>query len=403
VERERKVNAVKDTARPGGESAEVMRRVAARLLEKVPEMAGKLLAELRATEDAYRRLPEREHRRELERGFQAGVEAILLPWRERRDLAVAAETAARRAEQGVPLDSLLRGYRLATQITWEAMVDLMASDHPGEATALLRGAERIWQGVDRQAVAAAEAYRRRENELRSRHAERAQALLDALLEGRADTAVVRAAAAALEVPQFGRYLVVATRSDDPRPERACRPDETAGLRLLWRTRPECDLLVVSLADRDPEEALRAVEPLLAGRSGVGPAVDGLLELCEARRHAMVALRTCRGPETVRLDDRLPAALAASQPDLAERLVEAVLRPILDLEPHDRETLLTTLTRWLDCDGSVARTAAALYCHRNTVFNRVRRIESLTGRSLDRPREALELALALDAYRISTGS
>ncbi len=386
--------------RPGAESTEVMRRMAAGLLERVPEMAGKLLAELRSTEDAYRRLAEHEHRRDLERGFQVGIESMLLPWRDRRDLAVAAETAAKRAEQGVPLDSLLRGYRLATQITWEAMVDLLASDLPGEATAVLRGAERIWQGVDRQAVVAADAYRRRENELRSRHAERAQALLDALLEGRADTAVVRAAAAALEVPHFGRYLVVATRADGPRPAGVCRPEETGGLRLLWRARPECDLLVVSLADRDPEEALRAVEPLLADRSGVSPVAEGLLELCEARRHAMVALRTCRGRETVRLDDRLPAALAASQPDLAERLVEVVLRPILALDPPERETLLTTLSRWLDCDGSATRTAAALYCHRNTVFNRIRRIEALTGRSPDRPREALELALALDAYRIS---
>jgi len=377
-----------------------MRRLAGRLLERVPDMAGRLLTELRATEDAYRRLPEQEHRRDLEDGFRAGIEAMLLPWQDRRDLAVAAATAARRAEQGIPLDSLLRGYRLATQITWETMVDLVASDHPGEATALLRGAERVWQGVDRQAVVAAEAYRRRENELRSRHAERAQALLDALLEGRADNAVVRDAAAALEVPQFGRYLVVATGSDGRRPARTRRPEEVAGLRLLWRARPECDLLVVSLAEHDPDDALRVVEPLLADRSGVSPAVHGLLELCEARRHAMVALRTCRGRETVRLDDRLPAALAASQPDLAERLVEVVLRPLLDLDPPERETLLTTLTCWLDCDGSVSRTAAALYCHRNTVFNRIRRIEALTGRSPDRPREALELALALDAHRIA---
>ncbi|MEO3782719.1 helix-turn-helix domain-containing protein [Actinocorallia sp. B10E7] len=384
----------------GEETAAVMRRVASRLLERVPELAGRLLAELRSTEDAYRRVPEHEHRRDLERGFRTGISAMLQPWSERRDLAVATETAAKRAEQGVPLDSLLRGYRLATQITWEAMVDVLMADHPGEATALLRGAERIWQGVDRQAVVAADSYRRRENELRSRNTERAQALLDALLEGRADTTVVRDAAAALEVPQFGRYLVVAIRPEPSRPKEADRPAEAGGLRLLWRARPDCDLVVVWLADRDPEEALRAVEPLLAGGAGVSPVAEGLPELCEARRHAMVALRTCRGAETVHLDDRLPAALAASQPDLAERLVEVVLRPILDLDPPERETLLITLTRWLDCDGSVARTAAALYCHRNTVFNRIRRIETLTGRSPDRPREVLELALALDAYRIT---
>ena len=394
------MGAVQDPARSGEETSAVIRRVASRLLERAPELADRLLTELRSTESAYRRVPEHEHRRDLERGFRAGIGAMGQPWRERQDLVVAAETAVKRAEQGVPLDSLLRGYRLATQITWEAMVDVLTSEYPGEATALLRGAERVWHGVDRQAVIATDAYRRRENELRSRHAERAQALLDALLEGRADTAVVRAAASALEVPQFGGYLVVAIRPERPRPEGSSRPAEAGGLRLLWRTRPDCELMVVSLAGRDPEEALRTVEPLLSGSSGVSPVADGLPELCEARRHAMVALRTCRGAETVRLDDRLPAALAASQPDLAERLVETVLRPVLDLDPPERETLLNTLTRWLDCDGSAARTAAVLYCHRNTVFNRIRRIETLTGRSPDRPREALELALALDAYRIA---
>jgi len=378
----------------------VMRTVAARLLEQVPQLADRLLTELRSTENAYRRIPEAEHRRDLEQGFRAGIGAVMQAWPERRDLSHAMEVGARRAEQGVPLDSLLRGYRLATQITWEAMVDVVTAEYPEAAAALLRGAGRLWHGVDRQAVVAADAYRRRESELRSRRAERAQALLDALLEGRADTAVVRDAAAALQVPQFGRYLVVATRADGcARPELSRRPAEAAGLRLLWRTRPDCELVVVALADRDPDKALAALRPALPGRAGVSPVVEGLPELSEARRYAVLALRTCREGEVVHLDERLPAVLSVTQPDLAERLVNAVLRPILELDPHDRDTLLATLSCWLECEGSVARTAATLYCHRNTVFNRLRRIETLTGRSPDRPRQVMELTLALDAYHI----
>jgi DNA-binding PucR family transcriptional regulator len=46
-----------------------------------------------------------------------------------------------------------------------------------------------------------------------------------------------------------------------------------------------------------------------------------------------------------------------------------------------------------------RAAGQLYCHRNTVFNRIRRIEQLTGRSLARPLDIVELTLALDAVRL----
>ncbi|RZM96173.1 helix-turn-helix domain-containing protein, partial [Streptomyces alfalfae] len=47
-----------------------------------------------------------------------------------------------------------------------------------------------------------------------------------------------------------------------------------------------------------------------------------------------------------------------------------------------------------------RAAARLYCHRNTVFNRLRRLEQLTSRSLTRPRDLVEVALALEAHRLS---
>ncbi|GAB2865546.1 helix-turn-helix domain-containing protein [Actinocorallia aurea] len=374
----------------------LMRRVAARLMDRVPDMAGKLLAALRVDEDAYRVLPEADLRGDMERSFAAGVAAIYQERTERRDVAVASATAARRAEQGVPLDSMLRGYRLATQITWDTMAEVIAREHPDAAVDFLHSAGRIWQGVDRQAIAAVTAYRRREAELSRRSAERAEALLDALLEGRADTDVVREAAGALGVPQYGGYLVVACRPEATSP--TCPPAALDGLRVLRRSRMDGDILVVWLNGEDPGEALTALAP--PGPAGVSPPLAGLLDLSEGRRLAMTALRTCRESEVVRLDDRLPAALAVSRPDLAQRLVGAVLGPVLALEAPERDTLLHTLASLLDCDGSVTRTAAVLYCHRNTVFNRLRRIEALTGRSPDRPRDVVELALALDAHRLA---
>ncbi|ROO89161.1 PucR-like helix-turn-helix protein [Actinocorallia herbida] len=376
----------------------LMRRVAGRLMDRVPDMAGRLLTALRVDEDAYRVLPEADLRGDMERSFAAGVAAMYQERTERRDVAIASATAARRAEQGVPLDSMLRGYRLATQITWDTMAEVVAREHPDAAVAILHSAGRVWQGVDRQAIAAVTAYRRREAELSRRSAERAEALLDALLEGRADTDVVREAAGALGVPQYGGYLVVACRPEATSP--SCPPARLGALRVLRRPRTDGDILVVWLNGADPAAALAALTPELPGPAGVSPPLEGLLGLSEGRRLAMTALRTCRGAEVVRLDERLPAALAVSRPDLAQRLVGAVLGPVLALDAPERDTLLHTLASLLDCDGSVTRTAAVLYCHRNTVFNRLRRIEALTGRSPDRPRDVVELALALEAHRLA---
>ncbi|MFB7263503.1 helix-turn-helix domain-containing protein, partial [Streptomyces nojiriensis] len=113
----------------------------------------------------------------------------------------------------------------------------------------------------------------------------------------------------------------------------------------------------------------------------------------------LALRTApesEGPRTALLDERLPAALVAAQAELAGRLRQVVLGPVLALPAADRRTLLTTLGTWLACRGSTTDAAQRLYCHRNTVSNRLRRLEQLTGRSLSDPRQVVELALAHSA-------
>ncbi|WP_165436278.1 PucR family transcriptional regulator [Amycolatopsis suaedae] len=74
---------------------------------------------------------------------------------------------------------------------------------------------------------------------------------------------------------------------------------------------------------------------------------------------------------------------------------AVLGPLRD---HDRRTgadLAATLRAYLDA-GSVEAAAAVLGVHRNTIRTRLRSAERVAGRSLDSPRDRLELWLALSA-------
>ncbi|MDQ0792979.1 CdaR family transcriptional regulator [Streptomyces sp. B1I3] len=237
--------------------------------------------------------------------------------------------------------------------------------------------------------------------MQRRSDEQGQALLDALLEGRPqEPGLAARAAAALGLPEQGRYTVVVFRAG------GCGPADLStaadGMRFFRRTRADCEILVVALADHDPA----GLAPLLArwcpGPGGIGPPVDGLAELGAARRLADVALLTCP-PGTagiVRLEERLPAALVASQPELSARLLADVFGPLLALDPADRALLVRTLDAWLECGGSAGRAAGRLYCHRNTVLNRLRRLEQLTARSLSQPRELVEMMLALYAFELS---
>ncbi|MFC4530492.1 PucR family transcriptional regulator [Sphaerisporangium dianthi] len=385
----------------------VLRIGAARLLERLPELADDLVGRVREGDEAYRRLVSvEEHWQSTEEGLRIGISAILQPPEKRRDLEFARTMARRRAEQGLPMDSLMRMYRLSAQVTWAGFVDLIEREHPELLGALVRTATHVWHAIDRQALTAAETYRRREKELLGRGNERVNALLDDLLEGTGDAAVARSAAAALDLPERGRYAVITIRlpvrqsaaqeaGDDAHPE------TLGAMRLVWRMRTQYEVAVVALGEGTLEALVEGMTPVVCSSAGVSPVVDGLEELASARKLAELAMRTCAGcgPEIARLDRRLPAALVVAQPELSGRLTSEVLGALLALDAPDREVLLATLSAWLRCEGSAARAAGLLYCHRNTVFNRIRRVEQLTGRSVSRPRDIVELALALEAVRL----
>ncbi|MFF3995812.1 helix-turn-helix domain-containing protein [Streptomyces cyaneofuscatus] len=107
-------------------------------------------------------------------------------------------------------------------------------------------------------------------------------------------------------------------------------------------------------------------------------------------------------DDVAQDERWPAVLVAGAPELSARLLAEVFGPLLALAPAERALLVGTLEAWLECGGSVGRAAVRLRCHRNTVFNRLRRLERLTSRSLSHPCELVETVLALEALRWAAG-
>ncbi|WP_405957182.1 PucR family transcriptional regulator [Streptomyces phaeochromogenes] len=377
------------------------------LLERLPELVDEHMRQLTEHSSVYGEfLPYDQQWREAEEAMRIGIQTISAPRDSpRRDLEYAEEAGRRRAQQGLPLELLVHAYRAAGYLVWDALMEegAAAGQEPERLVVLMRSATMVWSAVDAQAAVATEAYRATEMELRRRTDERLQALLDALLEGQEAPGLAARAAAGLDLPERGPYAVVVLRSERRERESYRRPVEGDGFRFIWRMRADCEVGVVALTDGQGLDGVaRALDGRCSGPGGISPVVAGLAELGRARRLAELALRTCPPDATavVRLDQRMPTALVVSQPELAGRLVSDVFGSLLELEPADRAVLLETLDAWLACEGSAGRAAGRLYCHRNTVFNRLRRLEQLTSRSLARPRDLIEMTLALDAYRLS---
>jgi purine catabolism regulator len=88
-------------------------------------------------------------------------------------------------------------------------------------------------------------------------------------------------------------------------------------------------------------------------------------------------------------------LLSLQDDEALRLFcDSILGPIESSEGRYGGELIRSLEAFIDENGQWERAAKRLYCHRHTLRYRVRRIETLTGRSLQNARDRIEFWLAL---------
>ncbi|WP_426403136.1 PucR family transcriptional regulator [Streptomyces sp. R-07] len=330
----------------------------------------------------------------------------------------ARETGRRRAEQGVPLDTVLQAYRRGGRVLWQVMAEHLrvragrASDSRDLELDMASG---VWETIDRYSVAMADAYRIAQLELQSRQDTRRVALFEALLDGRADDpAVASAAAAALGVPALDRYVVVVAAQDPAAPPHPAPALEAQGMWSFWRPRAGRYAGIVRLPCRvtpsgrpttvtghGADPAVRTLLAVLRERTGatagVSPEFERLSQAGRALRLAEQTLRTlpAGSGETAVFDDRLAEVLLSGRADIAERIVTVHLGPVL-ATGGERAALLTTLRVWLDHGCSASRAAEQLYCHRNTVLNRIGRIAELTGRSGESGAARLGWALALRA-------
>ncbi|GAA3560139.1 helix-turn-helix domain-containing protein [Streptomyces osmaniensis] len=394
----------------------VLHRAARVLIDDLPELTDRLVAVLREQEPAYRTALENDHAatwEEVHRSLRHSVTSLLDP-RGTREAAHRCtwRIGVTRAEQGLPLDALLHAFRIGGSLVWQRLVEETSRSAPEDIRLLVHVATDVWNFVDEHCSLVADAYRQAERQLAWRRENRVRLLATALLDGASRIADLPETAEGLRLPEHGRFVVVAVVGGRSQGPTSVRPAPVPpGTSVYWHSGVEVDYGIVLVGDegdgeddQDPVAALGlCADGTAEGRIGVGSAVAGLASVGDARRLADLALSICP-PEggTVRLTEHLPEALVISCPELGATLTEQVLGPLLRLEPADRDVLLDTLAAWFACDGSAQRAGEQLYCHRNTVLNRLRRCEQLTGRSLARPLDVVQISLALTARRLLRG-
>ncbi|MFB7403726.1 PucR family transcriptional regulator [Streptomyces rubiginosohelvolus] len=415
------------------ESVEVLHRAARVLVASLPALTDRLVEALYAQEPAYRAAIDSDRAevwQEVHHSLRHNVGSLIQP----REFRESAHRTSRwigeiRAEQGVPLDAVLHAFRMGGAMVWQDLVDETARRDPDDIRLLVHVAADVWNFVDEHCGVVADAYRQAERRLSWRRENRQRLMVAALLDGTARIADLAEAAEMLGLPEQGRYAVLAVAVGPRGPGAVAAggglvsasdagvarhgpglaahppvllPAAHPGAAALWHPGPDAEFAILPLTGPPGElsELTAALDVPAGTRAGIGSAVEGLAALGDARRLAETALRACPASGgTVLLDEHLPDALVVSSPALAGALADRVLGPLDRLDPADRDVIVETLTAWLDADGSAQRAGARLYCHRNTVLNRLRRFEQLTGRCLTRPRDAVEVSLALAARRL----
>jgi len=325
------------------------------------------------------------------------------------DFELPRRNARRQAEMGVPVAAILHAYRVAAQVLWDH--HLAAGHELGlsefDLDQILDGAAELWALANTYCSVVSQAYDDIATD-RARRSERSRMLLlDALFEGRLeDLPPLAEMCRLLDLPEREPLVVVVAEVRSPGDEAIPRVEQAlrhAGVRSTWRLsrHRQIGVVVIGSAAGSLDVARQILGERANGRVGLSPVYAELTETARQLSLADLALGCLPPGESgvALFDDHPIGALIARSPELAERVAALVLGPVLALDADEREVLFGTLTVWIDAGGSVSRAAEQLYCHRNTVRNRLQRIEALTDRSLADPAAMAEIYVAVTATRL----
>jgi hypothetical protein len=331
------------------------------------------------------------------------------------ELTEIRSSAARRAEERVPLDAVLAAYHVGGRIGWEALVE---GARPEERDELIVAAGRVLEFVHQVTGAVASAYLEERQSIYGEERDALRAVASALLAGEpADKLAARvglAVAPAYVVLEMG----IGEHSDETdhgvggavaarrklrrvqgRLERwAGQPVlgllEPAGGPALIATMPEeADKIVLGLSELLADLNDAAGTTVTAGVAVASTVADLVNATQQAADVLALATGLGRGPGAYSLTDVL-LEYQLSRPSDALPALGLLLEPLAR-----NPDLVLTLQTYLEHDLDRRGTAAALHVHPNTLDYRLRRVVDLTGIDPSTSRGLQLVGAALAARRL----
>lgn len=315
-----------------------------------------------------------------------------------RLLTMSESLGHRRAQQGVPLESLLKAVRMDFRVLWTAMLEKVPAAFLPDLT---KDAVRVWEAVEFHTIRVHAGYL---NELaamaQEKETQRAFLLSRLLHSDGKDPQVLAQAARALGVRPESQFLVAVAAQHAHKEFRAGA--QRAGADQFLHERDGVLLLILedvpARSGVEPEGTRHWLEQL---DCFLAPPARSLADVPRMLRVALESLQVAvsSGSGYRRVRDTWGSVAAKRLGEYGTVLAAAVLKPLETISVHERERLIETVEAFFR-SGSVSDTARALYCHRNTVLNRLARFSELTGFDPNNPLDAATVIAALNVQRLS---
>lgn len=318
-------------------------------------------------------------RQDLELSVERNLADLLLGIAERRDpspeeISRRAQLGARRAAQGLPVDTLMQGFHVGYRELWEHLVDRAGGFDTELSPLLLQAATTMWAWTHQITDALGHTHAETLRALALRAASVRQRFLELVLSGdhESEEAITLGRGLDFETTGTFRAFVVRTAvldgSETPRVQTACAalPGNhqviSQGARLVVLTQgADPEMLGALLSDHLPEATI-----------GVGLERDGLdgarLSVGDAER----ALALTSRARVIAFEQVWPWALLARELHRAQPLMEVARRTARD-HPH-----LSEAVEAYAFNGSIAEAGRALGVHPNTITYRLERWGELSG-------------------------
>jgi hypothetical protein len=296
----------------------------------------------------------------------------------------------RRARQGVPRDSLMTAVRGDFTVLWDALHRIAT---PKYTAALVDHVDQIFSAVEYYVSEIQHAFLLEQAVLTRSSTQLATRFVSRLFNSdQMAPTETRELAEVLRLPVDGQFEVVAAVGDGivQLQERMGSVESASPIYLH-------EIRGVLIAFREQPSRRPWSESLARISCGYVGGVVGLIAIPQAARSAAVLAKTTSADhrQLVTIGDAWIEVAAAQVDSVFPGFRQHVLTGMANCQPRDRQRLEEVVHQYART-GSVKDTASSLFCHRNTVINRLRSFQELTGLDVTVPKD---MALALLALAV----